>query len=434
MEEDPSIDDLNNETFGSLAEPVGIHFRFNALTLEDVEREMMAEKKVVKRNDLMPPNKEEEEFKGLMTKKERELIMKIQLSLLTSDPLYPVDFYFKRWKLKNNVNEKEEEKLIEMLENTKLYTKSNAPSHSVAGALGEVMNLTHSAPKHLLKISHNSNSSAHSDDILLFIEDLYWIVLNVEQLRQDFEQNSGNNMEELNRKYSENVVSLWNIFASPSLSSLPNPKLLSQILTFSKGRSLISRIMRFLPQAQKALLLRSLLLSFHSHPPPQSSTINTLNEYCNIVVYSFIPVIANASLCFLIQLIQSVGNLFSLANSKPGLILLTLLISRAEIIKQQNLEDVFFWTEELFPQIFSTFEHKFLSIFPDYSKASDFDDLYVWQFLSAIIVGAEIEQKKKLIVELREKILLTVTHQGLKGKEKVNLFLNALGLDVSQII
>ena len=61
------------------------------------------------------------------------------------------------------------------------------------------------------------------------------------------------------------------------------------------------------------------------------------------------------------------------------------------------------------------------------------DDLYAWQFLAAMAVGASPDQQRILVTEVRDKIFEVMSTQGDKNREKVNIFLNALGLDASQL-
>jgi len=77
------------------------------------------------------------------------------------------------------------------------------------------------------------------------------------------------------------------------------------------------------------------------------------------------------------------------------------------------------------------------------SVAYDNADQHVWQFLAAFALHGSLEQHQALVTMLREKILddLLAVSRGWFTTEQdrntklgnVNLFLNALGLDCSQI-
>jgi len=80
---------------------------------------------------------------------------------------------------------------------------------------------------------------------------------------------------------------------------------------------------------------------------------------------------------------------------------------------------------------------------PSSSVVYDNADQHVWQFLAAFALHGSLEQHQALVTMLREKILddLLAVSRGWFTTEQdrntklgnVNLFLNALGLDCSQI-
>lgn len=98
---------------------------------------------------------------------------------------------------------------------------------------------------------------------------------------------------------------------------------------------------------------------------------------------------------------------------------------------------------------FTRLQGNFCSIFPSSFATSSglvdrhmSDDLHAWQFLAATAVSADTERQHALVTEVREKVLEKVVLANRKGVspeeretalKSVNLFLNALGLDASQI-
>ncbi len=110
----------------------------------------------------------------------------------------------------------------------------------------------------------------------------------------------------------------------------------------------------------------------------------------------------------LMRIILERHNLVWLAKSRVGLVFLTMLLSRAEIVKQSaSIEDevsvseseLVMWTE-IYSFLFMSFQGQFTSLFS--SETSPSDEVFVWQFLAAMAVGASgIEQQKILVTELR---------------------------------
>lgn len=171
-----------------------------------------------------------------------------------------------------------------------------------------------------------------------------------------------------------------------------------------------------------------------------------------------------------------------MADSKllqPGLALLTLFLSRVEVIKQtadladaptpeesqqwyvspafvsnQSLShtDNYHLRRSIFDHLFRLLESHLLGLFPSSRMIPDpnqphmpidYIDQPVWQFLAALALHGTIEQHHVLVGTLREKILDNVlsVNKGLVHDEderqtklaNVNLFLHAVNLDSSQI-
>lgn len=94
-----------------------------------------------------------------------------------------------------------------------------------------------------------------------------------------------------------------------------------------------------------------------------------------------------------------------------------MFLSRAEMLKQgagtlqpMSLPDpveLSQW-QELYGRLFATLQTHFLSLFPPVAPvtalpnvAAAADDMYVWQFLAAMAVGASMEQQHVLVTEVR---------------------------------
>ena len=180
-------------------------------------------------------------------------------------------------------------------------------------------------------------------------------------------------------------------------------------------------------------------------------------------------------------------------RSQPGIAILTLFMSRVEIIKQgmsgipetevPTTEDAEQWyghgcfimsngatdsvrRQLMFDHLFQLLAPHFLLLFPSTRRAlqlaatptqhnvhgraaqqstgSEMLDQPVWQFLAALALHASTEQQSTLVAGLREKVLENVASAqkgwGVVDEEdreaklaNVNLFLHALGLDSSQI-
>jgi DNA topoisomerase 2-associated protein PAT1 len=96
---------------------------------------------------------------------------------------------------------------------------------------------------------------------------------------------------------------------------------------------------------------------------------------------------------------------------------LTLLISRAEIVKQNQptAPEVTKWRDTLFPEFFNCFQTRFAALFPPshiippivtssrstIPQAIPVDDTYVWQFLASVAVSGTSDHQRVLVTEVR---------------------------------
>ena len=140
----------------------------------------------------------------------------------------------------------------------------------------------------------------------------------------------------------------------------------------------------------------------------------------------------------LLGLILDRTNLQVVARSRIGLSLLTILISRAELLKQAASEtdpaDWEQWTV-LYNRLFDMVEPVLPFIFP--GSINDTEDMYIWQYLAAMGVGASPEQQQRLVLGVKDRVMETVNVSKALPVEiasarlaNVNLFMRAIGLDV----
>lgn len=129
----------------------------------------------------------------------------------------------------------------------------------------------------------------------------------------------------------------------------------------------------------------------------------------------------------------------ALVRTKTGLSILTMLISRAELVAQTPqtpAEDRAQWAE-LYTRLFDVVEPVLPYVFPTDTSVSAADDVYVWQFLAAMGVGASPDQQQRLVLGVKERVMETVgvsRSLPVELRERrlgdVNLFMRAIGLDV----
>lgn len=88
-----------------------------------------------------------------------------------------------------------------------------------------------------------------------------------------------------------------------------------------------------------------------------------------------------------------------------------------------------------YTQFFNLLEPSLPNIFP--GTVTKGEDMYVWQLLAAIGIGASPEQQSRLVLAVKDRVMDTVelakTLPQVMASERlqnVNLFMRSIGLDV----
>ncbi|KAG2039900.1 topoisomerase II-associated protein PAT1 [Suillus americanus] len=321
---------------------------------------------------------------------------------------------------------------------------------------------------------------------LVVLEGLYDLVLNIEQLRRDQPLEEDEEDEEAfvswSTTYNDLVEQIWmNLKVMlPLETSDPHPFV--SLLTPVKGKKILPRLSRHIAPPRMLTLLTLLVACFSQldvvklaplldsleETPERQDVERQTQAFLGSVLQSILPVIAKAELRVitgLLGLLLDRTNIVVSAQTRPGIAMLTLFLSRVEIIKQgmssahESSEiptpaEAQQW-QTMFDHLFQLLMPHFVLLFPSTRLVAqplpvaaplpptDILDQPVWQFLAALALHASSDQQSVLVTSLREKVLDIVTSvsKGWVADEEarqtklanVNLFLHALGLDSSQI-
>lgn len=231
-----------------------------------------------------------------------------------------------------------------------------------------------------------------------------------------------------------------------------------QILAHSKGKKVIPRVFRHLDDNQRLTMLT--LIAIHldildvirdAYPPADNTPLppkvkEEVELFSQAVMPPLFSYVNEAPLNIIIGLLGLVLDRVHvpfILRTKIGVSILTMLVSRAELVKQsqpnpiaQNSEDWAQWSQ-LYTRLFDTTEPVLPFIFPTDTNVSASDDVHVWQFLAAMGVGASPDQQQRLVLGVKERVMETVAvGRGLPEEMRerrlgeVNLFMRAIGLDV----
>jgi DNA topoisomerase 2-associated protein PAT1 len=243
-------------------------------------------------------------------------------------------------------------------------------------------------------------------------------------------------------------------FCSPST---PHPFI--QILSHAKGKKAIPRIFRHLDEQQRLTMLTLIVIHLDyldvirdAYPPADNTPLpprvkEEIELFSAAVMPPLFSYVNEAPLSIIIGLLGLVldrTHVQSIARTKIGVGILTMLISRAELLKQslpsqQSPSDSEDWTQwtTLYDRLLNTLEPILPYLFPLDVPVAAADDVHVWQFLAAMGVGASAEQQQRLVLGVKERVMETLgvargLPDGMKERREadVNLFMRSIGLDV----
>ncbi|KAL3493251.1 topoisomerase II-associated protein PAT1 [Aspergillus germanicus] len=233
-------------------------------------------------------------------------------------------------------------------------------------------------------------------------------------------------------------------------STTPHPFI--AFLSYPKGKKAIPRIFRHIDQEQRVTILTMIVVHLdtldvvrRAHPVPGETqpalpVREAIDLFSQAVLPSLLGYVSEAPFNIIIGLLGLViaqTHVQFVARTKIGLGILTMLLSRAEIVKEAGQASERDWQQwvEKFNVLFDTLEPIFSEIFP--GSINTADDMYVWQFLAATGIGASPEQQQRLVIAVKDRVMETVTHSKTLPTDmasqrlgNVNLFMRAIGLDV----
>ncbi|EMC91517.1 hypothetical protein BAUCODRAFT_38626 [Baudoinia panamericana UAMH 10762] len=277
-------------------------------------------------------------------------------------------------------------------------------------------------------------------------------------------------MQLLNQQLWEALKVMEPIQANPTS---PHPFI--QILSHSKGKKAIPRVFRHLDDQQRLTMLTLIVIHLDqldvirdAYPSLDNSTplpprvreeIEIFTQAVMPPLFSYVNEAPLNIIIGLLGLVMDRVHVQGIVRTKVGVSVLTMLVSRAELVKQaqqpaqpspQQQEDWSQWAH-LYNRLFDTVEPVLPYIFPPPSASTTTssastldsqasDDVHVWQFLAAMGVGASPDQQQRLVLGVKEKVMETVgaakalpeTEAEVKDRRlgEVNLFMRAIGLDV----
>lgn len=226
-------------------------------------------------------------------------------------------------------------------------------------------------------------------------------------------------------------------------------------LSFTKGKKAIPRIFRQINTEQRVTILTMIIVHLdqldvvrHAQPRPGETQPSAhireeIETFSTAVIPSLMSYIGEAPINIMVGLLQLIidhTNVITVARSRIGLALMTMLLSRAELIKDAGEATDEEWQQWVshYNRLFDVLEPVLPLIFPGPVNVGD--DMYVWQFLAAVGIGASPDQQQRLVIAVKDRVMDTVNQSRTLPAEmssqrlgNVNLFMRAIGLDVDML-
>ncbi|KFY27595.1 hypothetical protein V491_00833 [Pseudogymnoascus sp. VKM F-3775] len=341
----------------------------------------------------------------------------------------------------------------------------------IEGSLGKISFSNSKTPKPLLNIKRNENenrqkavSTSDRKTVLRDIENVYNTLMQMEDhdrhlpppltddvdpalvgLHMDWQEKT----QKLNNK-------LWQDLKvhEPIGATATHPFI--AFLSFSKGKKAIPRVFRHITQQQRTTILTMIVVHLDQLDVVRQALLaqgetqltsqirENIELFSLAVMPSLFGFLNEAGLDIvdaLLALIMAKTNIEIDARTRIGVSMLTMLLSRAELIKQATTVDDQEWNHWLstYNSFFDVIEGTLPYIFP--GTVNTGEDVYVWQFLAAMGVGASPEQQQRLVMAVKDRVMETVNlaktlppAMSSQRLANVNLFMRSIGLDVDLLV
>ncbi|EXJ84124.1 hypothetical protein A1O3_04791 [Capronia epimyces CBS 606.96] len=346
----------------------------------------------------------------------------------------------------------------------------------IEGSLGKISFSNAKTPKPLLNIKRQDSSDARpasgrkevspSDrkTILKNIEAVYTTLMRLEdherqspppptegdadsiQAHLDWRQK----LQELNTALWQELKVLDPIVPG---SSIPHPFI--AFLSFAKGKKAMPRIFRLIDQEQRLTILTMIVVHLDQldvtkdarpaagDSQPTLAVREEIELFSQTVMPCLLQYVNEAPINIVIGLLGLLVERTSIAvvaMTKIGLGMMTMLLTRAELSKESGVVSDQEWQQwtALYNRLFDTLEPLLGLLFP--GPVNSGDDIYIWQFLATIGIGASPDQQQRLVIGVKDRVMETVQQSKTLPPEmasvrlgNVNLFMRAIGLDVEML-
>ncbi|KFA76072.1 hypothetical protein S40288_00370 [Stachybotrys chartarum IBT 40288] len=352
--------------------------------------------------------------------------------------------------------------------------KPKNPQLVIAGSLGKISFSNAKTPKPLLNIKRTESearaaggkktpvpaSGLDRKTILRNVEKVYDALMKIEDhvrllpppLTAAADEELQMKHQEWTRILESHNAKLWENLKvhEPIGATVPHPFI--AFLSCAKGKKAIPRIFPHLGFEQRATILTMIIYHLDQLDVIQGAAVSAdetpLNSRMRENIELFISTVMPSLMQYFndtgLDIVDQVLNLIAtklnvdlIARTRIGVSMLTLILSRAVLLKQTGAGNAEQWDQwdRTFEILFTRLEPSLPHIFP--GSVNTGEDVYVWQLLAAMGVNASHDQQRRLVLAVKDRVLDTVSlsktlppTMAAERLGSVNLFMRSIGLDV----
>lgn len=442
---------------------------------------------------------------GFMNPRDKDFVTRFQLSQIVTDDPYNEDFYCQVYKVLNSSVEENSmnslakkyleqsghrlggrskradialQRMQQQVSKAVSVAKERGKRTGVLskeGALGKVSFASGKQPRQMLVVN-SSEPKAGTDEVaveykfpqssrtfrLSIVEKIYSEVLKLESTERESGQ--------------VDDTELWNsLKANQSEDASADIDPFISVLSFDKMMKVFNRVFHLLAPLHRAELVELIFRELHKvevvHRGSYELYANKKYELPKEVkaeIEMFQTTILKALVLYLsesqfsivlhfLDVLVENNTIPFLVTTRIGLSLITVLISRLELIKQEmgsglGAQDLSHW-QRTYDKLFQFLEGRITIVFPPYfsndeqkmvrNSDPDDNDSYIWEFLASFSLAGQLSHQRIVVDEVRDEIFgAMATSKKLreagdsakadKRLSELNLFLNVIGLKANE--
>ncbi|KXJ95197.1 topoisomerase II-associated protein PAT1 [Microdochium bolleyi] len=343
----------------------------------------------------------------------------------------------------------------------------------IEGSLGKISFSNAKTPKPLLNIKRNDSSSdarpgsaqrshariSDTKATLKDVENVYLTLMKMDDLSRNMPPPPppGENPDQgfIDRQADLQALNqkLWSELKVHESIGATSIHPFIAFISYQKGKKAIPRVFRHLTHEQRTTVLTIIVYHLDQLDVVRGAQVQTgepvtINAAMreNIEMFSMnvmpclfqllneteLPIVTGV-----LGLITQHANIDLVARTRIGVSMFTMILSRAELLKEAGQATEQTWAQwvQQFNQFFNVLEYTLPNIFP--GSVTSGEDVYVWQFLAAIGIGASQEEQQRLVTSVRDRVMGTISmaktlpaDMAKQRLDSVNLFMRSIGLDV----